>query len=845
VAQDAAAPAAAADQGAPASAAPGGGTLQEVVVTAERRQQDIQTVPIDVTATSQAQLDVEGAKDFTDIVKYTPGLNVTSGQGGGNSVIIRGISSSTGVSTTGIYIDDVPIQIRNVLYNAGTAFPGLFDLQRVEILHGPQGTLFGAGSEGGTVRFILTQPNLNRYETYARAEGNHIDHGGLGYEGGVSFDGPIAEGRLGFLASAYYRKTAGYINAVTGTYSIVNRKGALLGNSVDFTQQGEPYPDANWDTTKAYRLGLLFKPTDSVTIYPSFFYQDRYFNHSDNAFFAAASNPSSGAFNYYASYAGDPSVYPYLLPQYGPNLEQADDRFSLYSLNVTWNLGPASVIYDGSYFDRTQFGWRDYTELYNFLYGPPVQLPGYHSNGYLPNDQQNFVQELRATSNGTGRVDWTVGAFYSHNRQQSADIIGTNFLAGVSPFTLGFGTPGLANGPPFGPGSNGFENYFGYPLQQPGSISFIDISNTVDSQLAFYGQANIHLTKDLTLAVGDRESRYSLNIYATNAGGENNVNFTFGESCSALGVTPPCIPGVNPPGEFAVTTASASGWANTPSVNLQYQYTPRDMIYATVSKGYRPAGGELLVPVDACGPDLDTVGLLSASGTSEQPAIFQPDSLWNYEVGSKDTTLNGKMVIDSSIYFMRWSNIQTSIGLPCAYNIQVNAGHAISKGLDLQVQLAPTMHLTLAGTFSYNKSYFDESTVLGKKQVFAKDTGVPGAGSPLTYSAQANYTIPFGQTSDSMYVHADWSYRSRPYATGSENPQNSNFIALSVTDPAYQQTNLRIGALLGGNLDVSVYANNLFDAHPLLNYRYSNARYYWLGSTIQPRTEGLTVTYRR
>src|SRR6185437_11690965 len=170
----------------------------------------------------------------------------------------------------------------------------------------------------------------------------------------------------------------------------------------------------------------------------------------------------------------------------------------------------------------------------------------------------------------------------------------------------------------------------------------------------------------------DRESRYGLSVYAINAGAENNVNFTFGLPCAALGVTPPCIPGVNPPGEFAVTTTSASGWANPPSINLQYQINPRDMVYATVSKGYRPAGGELLVPVAACGPDLNDVGLLSPTGNSTQPAVFKPDYLWNYEAGTKDTTLNGKLVVDSSVYLMKWSNIQTSIGLPCAYNIQVN-----------------------------------------------------------------------------------------------------------------------------------------------------------------------------
>ena len=203
--------------------------LQEVVVTATRRAEDISKVPISVTALSQDQMDTIGAKDLTDVVKFSPGLNVDVGNAGSNSISIRGISSGAGAGTTGIYIDDTPIQIRNTGYNAGTAFPSLFDLERVEVLRGPQGTLFGAGSEGGTVRFILTQPSLTKFSTYARAEGSQVEHGGIGGEGGISVNGPIIQDRLGFLASAYYRKEPGYIDSAAGTYTILDRSGQSRG----------------------------------------------------------------------------------------------------------------------------------------------------------------------------------------------------------------------------------------------------------------------------------------------------------------------------------------------------------------------------------------------------------------------------------------------------------------------------------------------------------------------------------------------------------------------------------------------------------------------------------------
>ncbi|HEY0342026.1 MAG TPA: TonB-dependent receptor plug domain-containing protein, partial [Steroidobacteraceae bacterium] len=134
------------------------GELPELIVTATRREEDIQRVPISISAITQEQIDVLGVRQITDIAKFTPGLFISGGQGTNNNLSIRGIAATSGAATTGIYIDDTPIQARNNGFVPGSALPSLFDLQRVEVLKGPQGTLFGAGSEGGTVRFVLTQP---------------------------------------------------------------------------------------------------------------------------------------------------------------------------------------------------------------------------------------------------------------------------------------------------------------------------------------------------------------------------------------------------------------------------------------------------------------------------------------------------------------------------------------------------------------------------------------------------------------------------------------------------------------------------------------------------------------
>src|SRR5882672_3728835 len=171
----------------PASAS--GGALEEIVVTATRREENISRVPISVTAFSQDMLDQKGIKDFGDVARFTPGVAFDAGQT--NQISIRGISSTGGSGTTGIYIDDVPIQVRNLGYNADDALLKLFDLDRVEILRGPQGTLFGAGSEGGAVRYITTQPSLTKSSVYAKAETSYTQGGSLSYEAGVAAGGPV------------------------------------------------------------------------------------------------------------------------------------------------------------------------------------------------------------------------------------------------------------------------------------------------------------------------------------------------------------------------------------------------------------------------------------------------------------------------------------------------------------------------------------------------------------------------------------------------------------------------------------------------------------------------------
>src|ERR1700739_2202394 len=181
--------------------------LQEIVVTASRREESLSKVPISVTALTQETMDQKGIKDFLDVARFTPGVSIDNSAT--NAISIRGISSSGGAGTTGIYIDDTPIQMRSVGFNPDDTLPKTFDLQRVEVLRGPQGTLFGAGAEGGAVRYIMTPASTTAPDTYVRSEVSYTEHGQPNGEFGIAAGRPVVDGVFGLRGSLWYRYDGG------------------------------------------------------------------------------------------------------------------------------------------------------------------------------------------------------------------------------------------------------------------------------------------------------------------------------------------------------------------------------------------------------------------------------------------------------------------------------------------------------------------------------------------------------------------------------------------------------------------------------------------------------------
>src|SRR6185437_10225579 len=553
--------------------------LQEIVVTATRREEPLSKVPISVSAFDEKTLDRLGLKSAAELAALTPGVDFATESFGGStktSIAIRGISSNSGAGTTGIYIDDTPIQGRDIGQRFGPAYPQIFDLDSIEVLRGPQGTLFGAGSEGGTVRFITPQPSLTQQSGYARAELADTQAGAPSYEAGAAFGAPIVPEVLGFRVSAWYRRDGGY----------VDRVGFNTNAVID--------PNANSQNASVFRAALTFAPGAAWKITPSFHYQ-KVSVHDTSSWWDSLSNP-----------AGD-------VLRNGKVLQQpSDDKSYLPALKVQGDLGPAQLISVTSYFDRNSAAIADYTNFESAVtVGQPYPvLAGQNAPLFAHSQESYLTQELRLQSTDpAARLNWSVGAFYSKNRQTSdravQDVFFPQLFANATGLTI--------------------EDVFGTGLYE-NRYTFSEHFVTHDEQLAGFGELTYAIFSRLKLTAGVRIAHTRFDFTQNDAG-----------------------PVVNP--TPVTTTGSQAESPVTPKFALSYQVNSDNLLYASVAKGYRIGGGNAPIPTAQCRTDLADLGL------SAGPASYKSDTVWSYEIGAKSRELDGRLAVDVSAFHINWNQI--------------------------------------------------------------------------------------------------------------------------------------------------------------------------------------------
>jgi len=791
--------------------------LEEIVVTATRREESISRVPISITALSQEMIDQKGIRDFSDVARYTPGVAFDNSQT--NQISIRGISSSGGSGTTGIYIDDVPIQVRNLGFNSDDTLVKLFDLDRVEVLRGPQGTLFGAGSEGGTVRYITTQPSLTKSSVYAKAETSYTEGGSPNYEAGVAAGTPLIDGVLGVRASAWYRRDGGWIDRIDPTTL----------QTVD--------KNANHDETTVLRLAALWQPNDALRVTPSVLYQNRQRNDV-TIYWPEYSDP--GKDRYFSA---------------NPTARSEPDKFYLPALNIQADIGPVRLISTTAYFHRDETSGYDGT-LYNLGYyqtllpagssafplldGSGVHLPpglqNYRSPASVTNQQRNFTQEFRLQSTDpTARLAWTVGAFYSLNRQFSLEEIHDPMADAF--FNQLIGMP--------------IATYFGTPLNPDGS-SYLPMGDSYfnrllshDRQVAGFGEVNFNLTDTLKLTAGVRVSKTSYSIQSLSDGPQNS--------------------GPRP------GTQSNSETPVTPKAGIQWQADPNNMYYFTYAKGFRSGGGNPSIPYDPTfqNPNQGCTQDFLNFGIPKAPATYKSDSVKSFEVGAKNNFEN-RVRLASSIYYIRWNNIQGNVVPPiCQIQWTDNLGDAISKGFDLQADFQVTRDFSIDSSFGYTDARYTKNAYPGGAVL----TG-PNPPLPLVYRGDAvagpngigtGYSIPpwsatigaeykFRAFTHESFVRADYEYlKGDKWAHASQDPRTSSYDPTGIPTPRQSFASMRAGTNFG-DWGVSLFVDNLTDSHTLLNYNHQTNSYAsgnngaatpaYRFITYRPRTFGISVTFK-
>lgn len=518
------------------SQAPSPATLSTVIVTAEKRPENAQTVPMSIQALPSQQLTQLVVHSFGDYVNYVPSMSFQSHQGlnggtAGDLIYMRGVaegSTSAGGSLplVATYLDEQP-----VTSISGTLDVHLYDVSRIEVLPGPQGTLYGASSEAGTLRIITNKPELNRLYGSIDLQGDSVGHGGNGYVGQGFINIPLGE-RAAIRLVAFDEYDPGFIDNVPATRTFAT-SGATVNNSTFV------HSDFNGSHQDGGRATLSVDLNDRWTVTPSI---------------TAQESRATGIGAY------EPAVGYLDVERFGPDYQR--DRWWQAALTVQGKVGNLDLTYAGAYLDRHTHAatdYMDYSVFYDNLYGSGAAwkddlgniIPDPHQEVYATDKYANYSNELRIASPSTNRLRFVAGLF---QQTQTADSL---WLYTIDDYAASSSVPGF-----------------------PNTIFLLD-QYRVERDLAAFGEATYDITRNLSFLAGvrvyrDRNDFEGYYGYRTPPPGQP------GSSCVTSGPYDgaPC----------ATFNKVSSDSGETHKFTLNYKLAPHQILYATYATGYRPGG---------------------------------------------------------------------------------------------------------------------------------------------------------------------------------------------------------------------------------------------------------------
>jgi iron complex outermembrane recepter protein len=746
----------------------GGG--DEIIVTAQKRSESLQNVPLSILALGTQKLDQLNVTSVDKVTTLLPSVSIQTSQPGSTRIYMRGVASggdgnhSGPLPSVGVYLDEQPVTTIG-----GTLPIHFYDIARVESLAGPQGTLYGASSQAGTIRIITNKPSTSGFEGRIDGEINTVSKGGVGgrLEGMINV--PVSD-RAALRLVGWYKREAGFIDNVAGTRSFLPTVGGVTVNNAAFVKK-------DFNTSEVYggRAALQVDLNDSWTATPTVYYQEQ---------------RNKGVFGF------EPTVGDLQVQRFYP--DSSKDRFVQAALTIEGKIGNWDLTYAGAYLDRkisATGDYTDYAEAYDSLYSSSGGLAGYFyfqdAAGTTIDPRQyttsnpkyrKLSQELRVTSPTEDRFRVVAGLFY---QRQENDIDERYVVPNLGPQVSVNGLPG---------------------------ILWLTKQKRVDRDYAIFGEASFDITPQLTLTAGGRGFIYDNTLIGFFGFGRNPAGAPFNAAGSSRTGVAGCytttgqtlrdnptgtlLPATIAPapctnlGDFdsrtgGVRPKQADGEGFTHRLNLTWKPTRDVLLYGTWSRGFRPGGINRRASV----------------------AAYQPDYLTNYEIGWKTTLLDGKLRFNGAVYQQDWKTFQFAfLGQNSFTQIQ-NGPNARIRGIEADINLVPVEGLTLTAAAAYNDAKTVQNlctSALDTPPCASGFLAPAGTRLPITPqfkgNATARYSFPVGSGKahvQGVVVHA----------SSASSDVRTNDATLIGRLPAYTTADFSAG------LDLSRYSLELFIAN--------------------------------
>jgi outer membrane receptor protein involved in Fe transport len=780
--------------------------IEEVTVTATKREESMQDIPITVQALSGETLNDLNIGNFDDYVRFLPNVNAGGRGPGQNEVYIRGMSidaitvmlsgAQGSTPNVAIYLDEQPITApgRNLdVY--------VTDMERIEVLPGPQGTLYGISSQAGTIRYITNKPNVSEFEAGFKASVADTKNGDMSYTADAYINFPVIKDKLGIRAVVYNADYGGFIDNVPGVFRLDPNVNTNLPADADYSK-------AFADNAVLVEEDFNDSSYQGARISAKYWFNDDW---SGLLTFMTQTLEADGVFDY------DPAVGDLEAQRYFP--DSLEDEFDQLSWTFEGRLGALDIIYTGAYLDRSINQSVDYTGYTNVggftaYYNCTYDNPDYIINYGVPPEYITDVRECGDPTTGfRGKqdirrdthefriytpVDKSVraiaGVFYDKFKLETQDdyfYMAPNDYIGFQP-----------NSPiPTARNIN--------PNTRPLGVGFFNDITRAEEQWAVFGEVQWDITDRWTASLGWRWYDMDLDFYgSSNFSNGPFVGFEEGYFGRDYDST------------FGHSTEPLNIDGSVPKFTLTYRPTDTLLFYGTYSEGFRSGGWNRGGGAPSFNPEFPDV-----------PVTYDTDDVTNYEFGWKAVMAGGTFQWNGALYYVEWEDMQTSRFDPINVSILTfidNAADSEITGLESDFAWSATENLTLYAAFSY----IDAELTATKSEVI--ELAPVGSRLALTPEFAGNIRARYDWYLDSAQV----------YATGAIQYAGDAWSSIVAADrrkqDSYTTADLAVG-VTRENWTVEMFVRNLTDERAQLFYNVQDdiPRI----TTNRPRTIGFRVAY--